>query len=498
MEHQIDLLPATARLNLHNSPLRQRPAGIKHLLVVLPAGEEWHDAPDRPELLAALERKAIGPAELAKKPLVLQLPGGCLSAWLRLDAAQGAYKCLDLLRQALKPLLDEHPGTLAIAVYGDAAFRSQAARWAAYVAWVNGSPLPTWKKDDKPTPPLADLQLYGVTGLDLARERAIAEGNTLARRLTWLPPNLLTPSTYRAHIRELAKDLGWGVEEYDAERLRKLEAGAFLAVARGSRHEDAAIVRLTYGGKGKRNKAGHIALVGKGICFDTGGHNLKPARSMLNMHDDMNGSAVALGVLLAATRLELPARIDVWLAIAQNHLSPDAYTQNEVVTALNGTTIEIVHTDAEGRMVLADTLTLAARGKPDVILDFATLTGSMGVALGERMSGVLSNRPSLAALAVAAGEAVGERVVAFPVPEDYDQALESQVADVKQCTLEGEADHILAARFLSRFVEDRPWLHVDLSASRCKGGLGAVGTDITGFGVAWGVEWLERIRQGGS
>ena len=493
------LTPELAKPTVRKAPLRDLDGKLTHLLIVLPAGEDWFDAPAQAPLQAALRRRGLRPAELAKKPLTLELPGGGLSAWLRLDDKHTAFQWQALLRQAMKPLLDEHPADLHIAVYGDEAFRVRAARSAAYVAWVNGSPLPSFK-GGKPVSPLGRIVLHGVPGLDLHRERAMAEGNTMARRLTWLPPNLLTPATYRARIRELAKAEGWALEEYDVKRLRKLKAGAFLAVARGSQHEDAAIVRLVHGGKGEgaRGKGRHIALVGKGICFDTGGHNLKPARYMHNMHDDMNGSAVALGVLLAATRLKMPVQLDVWLAIAQNHLSPEAYTQNEVVTALNGTTIEIVHTDAEGRMVLADTLTLAARAKPDVILDFATLTGSMGVALGERMSGVLANRAELAQLAVVAGDAVGERVVAFPVPEDYDEALESQVADVKQCTLEGEADHILAARFLNRFVDERPWLHLDLSASRCKGGLGAVGTDITGFGVAWGVEVVERMRQSAS
>jgi leucyl aminopeptidase len=227
----------------------------------------------------------------------------------------------------------------------------------------------------------------------------------------------------------------------------------------------------------------------------TGGHNLKPARYMHGMHEDMNGSAVALGALLAATQAKLPVKIDCWLAIAQNHISPKAYKQNDVITALNGTTIEVIHTDAEGRMVLADALTLASRGKPDLMLDFATLTGSMITALGNRYSGVLGNRPELLCKAVGAGHACGERVNAFPLDGDYDEALESKVADIKQCTLDGEADHILAARFLSKFIEgDVPWLHMDLAASNHKGGLGAVGSDVTGFGVAWGVqmihEWL--------
>ncbi len=186
-------------------------------------------------------------------------------------------------------------------------------------------------------------------------------------------------------------------------------------------------------------------------------------------------------------------------------MSPGAYKQNDIVTALDGTTIEIVHTDAEGRLVLADTLLLATgetgngkRGKaggkskamPDLVIDFATLTGSMHVALGARYSGVFASSEALAAQAVAAGQSSGERICVFPFDEDYDPALDSKVADVKQCTLDGEADHILAARFLQRFTRRRPWLHVDLSASSCSGGLGATASDLTGFGVAWGLALL--------
>jgi leucyl aminopeptidase len=308
-----------------------------------------------------------------------------------------------------------------------------------------------------------------------------------------LPPNELDPAAYRKRVRALAREYGWRHEDYDMRRLRKMGAGAFLAVAQGSAEEDAAIVHLAYRGRRARRR---IALVGKGICFDTGGHNLKSARYMHGMHEDMNGSAVALGILLAASALKLPVELDCWMAIAQNHLSPRAYKQNEVVTALNGTTIEIVHTDAEGRMVLADTLALAARAKPSLIVDFATLTGSMHVALGDRYSGIFATSGELARRAVAAGEASGERVCAFPFDADYDAALESHVADVKQCSLEGHADHILATRFLKRFVGDTGWIHMDLSGSSCKGGLGAVGTDVTGFGVAWGVELLRMLLGG--
>lgn len=485
-----------ASLVQRKSTLARRGGKLSHLLVLLPGGQDWHGAPDADVARAALKRRGKQASDLARQALAVELEGGCLSVWLRLDEAGDAFDWHTRLRQAMKPLLEEQPDTLEIACFGGPMFRERAARAAAYVAWLNGTPLPTWKSGKAPKA-LKQLVLHGVGGLDLSREQALAEGSTLCRQLTMLPPNLLTPASYRGHVGALAKAQGWRVEEYDVRRLRKLKAGAFLAVARGSAHEDAAIVKLSYRGQGARGKAKAVALVGKGICFDTGGHNLKPARYMNNMHDDMNGSAVALGILLAATRLKLPVNLEVWLAIAQNHLSPEAYTQNEVVTALNGTTIEIVHTDAEGRMVLADTLTLAAREKPAAILDFATLTGSMAVAVGERMSGIIGNREVLLAKAAEAARATGERVVAFPMPEDYDEALDSPVADVKQCTLDSEADHILAARFLSRFVGDTPWLHMDLSASRCKGGLGAVGSDITGFGVAWGVEMLAGLAAQG-
>jgi leucyl aminopeptidase len=273
--------------------------------------------------------------------------------------------------------------------------------------------------------------------------------------------------------------------------LKQMGAGAFYAVGQGSEPKDAAIVRLTYTPKEAKK---HIALVGKGICFDTGGHNLKPAKYMQGMHEDMNGSAVALGILLAATQLALPVKIDCWLAIAQNHIGPLSYKQNDVVTALNGMTIEIVHTDAEGRMVLADTLTMASREKPHAIIDFATLTGSMITALGERMSGVIANDTELANKAVIAGAKAGERIVAFPYDEDYESDLDSEIADIKQCSLDEDPDHIHAARFLGRFIDgDIAWIHTDLSAANREGGLGAVASNTTGFGVGFGLEMIKCL-----
>ena len=465
-----------------------------HILMVLPktaALPPDGDLPGLKQLAAALRRRDKKPAELAKTPVAVETAHGGLIVWVMLDTKQPAFSQHSILRQALHILLDESPREICLAISADEDFRARAAAVAVYVAWINGAALPNLKSKDRPKP-LQTLRLFGYSSADgFAAQRAVAEGNTLCRSLTVTPPNQLTPGIYRERVRELAKDNGWKHIEYDMKKLRKLGAGAFVAVAQGSDPEDAAIVHL----RRRHPKARlTIALVGKGICFDTGGHNLKPARHMQGMHEDMNGSAVALGILVAATRLDLPVNIDCWLAIAQNHISAKAYKQNDVVTALNGTTIEVVHTDAEGRMVLADTLALAAREKPNAIVDFATLTGSMGAALGERYSGVLSNRDELLTQAVAAGKASGERMCAFPMDEDYEPALDSDIADIKQCTLDGDADHILAARFLNRFVDKRPWLHVDLSSSNCDDGLGAVDTEVTGFGVAWGIRLLAELQ----
>ncbi len=463
--------------------------GSGHVLLVLPV-EQPADFPYAEILRHRLVRSRSEYADLAKTPVTTDLPQGGVAAWLVLDSKLDTFQRHTLLRKALKPLLDEKPQHLHIAVYGDDEMRAQSARDAFYVAGINTAELPSRKRERK-SHPLERISLHGWTQHDdFADVAARIAGNNLARSLTLLPPNELTPAIYRDKLRQLAAEHGWQHEEYDMERLRALGAGAFVAVAQGSEPQDAAIVHLTYRPQGAEKR---MALVGKGICFDTGGHNLKPARYMNGMHEDMNGSAVALGILLAATQAQLPIAIDCWLAIAQNHIGPGAYKQNDVVTALNGTTIEIMHTDAEGRMVLADTLTLASRDKPQFIMDFATLTGSMISALGSRYSGVLGNRPELLCQAIGAGKAAGERVNAFPFDADYEEDLDSGIADIKQCTLDSEADHVLAARFLARFIEgDVPWLHMDLSAANHKGGLGAAGSDVTGFGVGFGLEVLKQ------
>jgi leucyl aminopeptidase len=343
--------------------------------------------------------------------------------------------------------------------------------------------LTEFKSTPSPASPLRAISVVHPARLDLRATQIAANANNLARTLTALPPNELTPRKYRERLAPLARQHGWSVKFYGERDLKRAGAGAFLAVAQGSPDRDAGILKLCYEPR-RRGKKPALALVGKGICFDTGGMNLKPARHMHGMHEDMAGSAVAVGVLQALTELKVDYPVRCWLALAQNHIGPHAYKQNDVVKAANGLSIEIVHTDAEGRMVLADTLHLAGADKPGLIVDYATLTGSCIAALGTSYSGVFTHDEKLREAAIAAGRRSGERVWPFPMDGDFDSALESQVADIKQCTLDNEADHILAARFLSRFVAaGTRWLHVDLSAISHKGGLAHIPTDVTGFGV---------------
>lgn len=345
--------------------------------------------------------------------------------------------------------------------------------------------LPSFKKKNMP-PTIRSVRLIGAEQqVDTARTEAEARGNNLARWLTTMPPNKMDAVAYAELVRALAKSNGWSYKRFDTRELSKLGAGAFLAVAQGNDDDSASIVRLRYRPDKKKVKA-DLGLVGKGIMFDTGGTNLKPFQSMLDMHGDMQGSAVALGILLAISDLRLPIAVDCWLALTENRTGPNAYKSQDVVSAANGKTIQTVHTDAEGRMALADTLVLASRDKPGILFDFATLTGTCVSAITNRYSGVFTNRPALHPKLKRTGQNCGERVWPFPIGEEFMDALKSETADFLQCSPKGGGDHILAASFLSEFIEnDTPWVHMDLSASDTDDGLGHISSKFTGFGVRY-------------
>ena len=351
--------------------------------------------------------------------------------------------------------------------------------------------LPNFKsKPSAKSQNFVSLKIFGAKprfAIDALRRSSL--GNNIARWFTALPPNKLTAKSYRGAAQSLAKQYSMKYEFFDETKLKKLGAGAFLAVSQGNSQKDAGIIRMSYRPKGIRKPA--LALVGKGILFDTGGTNLKPFKGMLDMHMDMQGSAVALGTAVELASDKVPFAFDVWLAVTENRISATAYKSQDIVVAANGVSIQVIHTDAEGRMVLADTLALAADAKPDLIIDYATLTGACVAALTTRYSGVFSNRAGSAKSLLGAGMSSGERIWPFPLDDDFDDPIKSEIADVKQCATEGSGDHILAARFLKRFVpDDIAWVHMDLSAGQHTGGLGAIPTEITGFGVACTLELL--------
>lgn len=433
----------------------------------------------------------------AANPVLISGPNGTRTAIAFVQNDVSGFKALSQARKLIAPLMAERSHTINVISLLDqthaACVMAEALVSAAHAALFQ---LPKISGEDADKLHLTAMGFFGeFEAADFRYAKATAEGNNLARWLTQLPGNYLTPGIYRDYAEELAKTEGWEVEFYDLDQLEQLRAGAFLSVVEASPVRDAGILRLRYRPKGAEEQP--FALVGKGICFDTGGSNLKVGGSMLGMHGDMQGSAVALGTLLALTRLKFSQPVDCWMALAENHIGPKAVKCNDVVTALNGTTIELINTDAEGRMVLADTLALACREKPRAILDYATLTGAVVSALGQRMAGAITNRRQWVEPIIQAGEHCGERVWPFPYEDDYDEDLKSDVADTLQCRTAGAGDHLYAARFLGKFVDkDVDWVHVDMASSGThKGGLAHIPTDLQGFGVRFGVEWIRRIAQ---
>jgi leucyl aminopeptidase len=380
--------------------------------------------------------------------------------------------------------------TVALASLADRSTNVATLESLLAATYAHAFALPAFRSSRETRKRLRQVMLIDGDDVDLRRAGAAARGNNLVRWLTAMPPNKLDARAYRKVISQIARDHRLSMRWLDEQQLRRLGANAFLAVAAANDEAGAGIAHLRYRPRANKREP-DVALVGKGIIFDTGGINLKPHKSMLDMHIDMSGSAVALASIVALSELRVPFAVDAWLAITENRIGPHGFKPQDVIRACNGVTIQVIHTDAEGRMALADTLALAGRTKPRLMIDYATLTGASVYALTERMSSVLSNRQGLAEKLVAAGRASGERVWNFPFDADYDSDLESKVADVVQCSVDGKGDHILATRFLNRFVpEDVAWAHVDLSSVSRSGGLGHVNTELTGFGVRFTLEAL--------
>ncbi len=472
---------------------------VDHLLVLLPAKPKrahWQEIPDGLKLQAVARRS--GKQALIQSRLRNNRATGITVSYA---AAPGAktFVLLKLAGKLLASALQDRPREIGLLLPGaDARETRRLAEAFVLAAHAHNFAMPVFRSDANQHKALKSVRLMGLPQrLDLQRAEHAARAQNLARWLTALPSNKLDVRAYRALVKVLAEQWGWSQRFYSEAALKKLGAGAFLAVAQGNADRGAGILRISYRPKSQRKpQTQPIAVVGKGVLFDTGGNNLKPHKSMLDMHEDMAGSAVALATLQALSEMDYPHPVDCWLALTENRASATAYKPRDVVSACNGTSIEIIHTDAEGRMVLADTLALAGREKPRLIIDYATLTGTCVYALTERYSGVFSNRDPLNRLLTEIGQRVGERVWPFPMDEDFDEALESKRADVLQCSTEGSGDHILAARFLQRFVpNESAWIHMDLSAASRSEGLGQVPAGATGFGVRLSLALLQEVLE---
>jgi len=313
------------------------------------------------------------------------------------------------------------------------------------------------------------------------RAKAVAAGIYLARDLVTLPSNQATPTFLAKRAEEVAVRAGMRFKLIREREAKKLGMGAFLAVAQGS-EEPGLMAVMDYQPLGKKSRP--VVLVGKGITFDSGGISIKPAKDMDKMKHDMAGSAAVIGAMQAIAALKLPVRVVALIPFTENLPSGKAYKPGDVIRSLSGLTIEVINTDAEGRMILADALTYANRYEPQAIIDLATLTGACIVALGDNVAGLLSDNDELQARLQAAGDESGEKVWPLPLWDSYFKAMKSDVADLKN--VDGrKAGAITAAIFLKQFVpEGVPWAHLDIAGCAWEDkGSALVPKGATGMGV---------------
>jgi len=348
----------------------------------------------------------------------------------------------------------------------------------------------TKRKDDEARPGKIELN-FGCSNpasadKAWARQTAIADGVVLARDLINEPANVLYPGEFARRASSLTK-LGVGVEVLDVAAMRKLGMGALLGVGQGSAHESRLVVMRWNGGK---RGVDPVAFIGKGVCFDTGGISIKPAQGMEDMKGDMAGAACVVGLMHALAARK--AKINAVGAIGLVENMPDGKAQRpgDIVKTMSGQTIEIINTDAEGRLVLADVLHYVnKRFKPKFMIDLATLTGAIIVALGQEYAGLFCNDDKLAERLAKAGETIGERVWRMPLGPEYDKMIDSKFADMKN-TGGRWGGAITAAQLLQRFVDKTPWAHLDIAGTA----LGSPQTDINkSWSSGWGVRLLERL-----
>jgi leucyl aminopeptidase len=394
-------------------------------------------------------------------------------------------------------------GGLTIAKLGKAAqarvlfdFASPPGDASAAAAFALGLRLRAYKfdqfkskkpqKDESENGGPADLKIAGADEAAVASVAGLADGVDLARTLVNLPPNLLYPETFAEKAKELEK-LGVAVEILDVPAMEALGMRALLGVGQGSKRPSRVVIMRWNGGQ---KDVPPVAFVGKGVCFDSGGISLKPGAGMEDMKGDMAGAACVVGLMHALASRKAAVNALGAIGLVENMPDGAAQRPSDIVTAMSGATIEIINTDAEGRLVLADVLWHVQDAyKPAFMVDLATLTGAILVALGQEYAGLFSNNDELAQRLTEAGTRTGEKVWRMPLGPAYDKLIESKFADIKN-TGGRHAGSITAAQFLQKFVNDTPWAHLDIAGT----GMSAPTNDLNqSWGSGWGVRLLDRL-----
>ena len=342
--------------------------------------------------------------------------------------------------------------------------------------------------DDKTTDVAVSIAVGDVAAAKkaFAADENVVEGVILARNLVNEPPNVLFPVEFARRASELKK-LGVAVEVLDVKAMEKLGMGALLGVSQGSTQPGRMVIMRWNGGKKGEQP---VAFIGKGVTFDTGGISIKPSGSMEDMKGDMGGAACVVGLMHALAGRKAKVNVVGAIGIVENMPDGNAQRPGDIVTSMSGQTIEIINTDAEGRLVLADVLWyVKEKFKPKFMVDLATLTGAILVALGTEHAGLFSNNDELSERLYAVGQMTGEKVWRLPMGPEYDKMMDSQFADMKNAGARNGGS-ITAAQFLQRFVGDTPWAHLDIAGTA----MGAPKTEINqSWGSGYGVRLLDRL-----
>jgi leucyl aminopeptidase len=378
---------------------------------------------------------------------------------------------------------------------------------AVYYALAEGAVLASYaydlhktkKKDKNSNPQLAHFYLdehEDGSSVEKYIERAalVCSHTNLVKDLANGPPNIVTPSYLVQAAKQIAKTGKLRLKVLDKRSMERENMNCLLAVAKGSVEPPALIVLEYKGVKGKQP----IAIVGKGVTFDAGGLNLKPTGYLETMKEDMTGAAIVLNTIRAAALLKLPINIVCVVPTVENMIGGNATRPGDVVVASNGKTVEIMNTDAEGRLILADALHYVTRYKPSAIIDFATLTGASRVALGKDVTPVMGSDPVMIDQIIAAGKEVHERCWELPLFDDYSQAIKGDVADIKNIGgAKGEAGSIAGGVFLKEFVGDYPWVHFDIGGTSWNlAGKGYAQKGSSGVGLRVLLRYLENFAEG--